>query len=307
MNSMPKIVAICGPTGVGKTEVSLKVAERFKAEIINFDSQQFYKELVIGTAKPIFEERRGIPHHLFEALTLKEDMSAGKFVEIADKLVWEIHSRGKLPLLVGGTGLYLRAFEYGIFKVDVDPLLREKLRRRAEENLEELFDALKRLDPEYAQRIHPRDRVRITRALEVIFTTGKSFSFFHQKNPFFKSKRYPLLKIGLNLSREELYARINERVLKMVEKGWLREVEDLLKNHGQEVFAKIKAIGYDILLKVHFGEMSMDTAITIIQQETRRYAKRQLTWFKKEKDIEWFKPQEIDRIIGRIEAFLKGA
>ncbi len=304
MKEKVKIVALCGPTGVGKTQVSLEIATRFSGEIVNFDSQQFYRELVIGTAKPTLEERKGIPHHLFEEISLLEEMNASRFVELADKKVAEVRLRGRLPILVGGTGLYLRAFEYGLFEVKIDPEIRKELKKRAEEDLPALYEELKRRDLEYAQKVHPKDRVRIVRALEVILSTGKAFSEFHRKSPFFKEKRYPLLKIGLYLPREELYAKINARVERMIEEGWLREVEALYLRYGASIFDKIKAIGYRELFQVLCGKLSLDSAIEIIQRETRHYAKRQLTWFKREKDIEWFKPYEILSISQRIEEYL---
>ncbi len=305
MKSSPKIIAVCGPTGVGKTKISIEIAKTFDGEIINFDSQQVYKELVIGTAKPLKEERQNIPHYLFDEISLFEEMNAGKFVDLADKYVQEISERGKLPILVGGTGLYLRAFEYGLFKVSSNPHLRKILKERALRDPDSLYQELKKLDPEYADKIHPHDLVRIIRALEVIYSTGRSFSELQRETPFFQKKRYPLLKIGLFLPRKELYDKINERVLKMVEAGWLNEVKGLYEKYGAEIFEKIKAIGYKELFKVIKGEISLDEAIKIIQRETRHYAKRQLTWFKKERDIEWFKPDEIHHILKRVEIFLK--
>ncbi len=306
MKENPKVVAICGPTGAGKTKVSIEIAKAFKGEIINFDSQQIYRELVIGTAKPLLEERQNIPHHLFDAISIFEEMNAGKFIELADRCVKEISERGRLPILVGGTGLYLRAFEYGLFKVSSNPEIRKVLKERASREPASLYEELQRLDPDYASKIHPHDLVRIIRALEVIYTTGKTFSEFQRETPFFQKKRYPLLKIGIFLPRKELYAKINERVIHMIEAGWLEEVKTLYEKYEEKVFEKIKAIGYKELLKVVKGELSLDEAIKIIQKETRHYAKRQFTWFKKEKDIEWFKPEELPLIFKRVEGFLKG-
>ncbi len=307
MNQKKKIVAICGPTGVGKTELSLSLAEKFNGEIINFDSQQFYKELIIGTAKPKPSERKNIPHHLFEEISLVENINAQKFLTLADKKVLEIWERGHLPFLVGGTGLYLRVFEYGLFKVEVKPGLREELQKRAKEEPITLYEELKRLDPEYAQKIHPKDKIRIIRALEVIYSTGLPFSEFHKKTPFFSKKRYPILKIGLSLPKEELYAKIEARVLKMLNEGWLEEVKSLLERFGREIFGKIKAIGYKELSEVLENKLSLEEAIKILQKKSKLYAKRQLTWFKKEKDIEWFHPKEIKEIEDRIKTFLEDA
>ncbi len=302
-----KVVVVCGPTASGKTEVSLFLAKHCSGEIVNFDSQQFYRELVTGTAKPTPKERENIPHHLFEAISIFDEMNAGKFVELADKVVREIFERGNLPILVGGTGLYLRAFEYGIFEAKIDPEVRKKLRALAQERLDELFSELKRLDPEYAKKIHPHDRVRITRALEVIYSTGRPFSLFHRENPFFrKEKRYSTFKIGLILPRKELYERINTRVKKMIASNWLEEVKDLYKKYGEEVFERIKAIGYRTLLQAYLGKISLDEAISIIQRDTRHYAKRQISWFKKEKDIHWFHPKDVEKIKTAVENFLSG-
>ncbi len=306
MDPKNKVIAICGPTGVGKTEISLEIARRFSGEIINFDSQQFYRELVIGTAKPTLEERQGVPHHLFEALSILEEMNAGKFIELADAIVKEIKKRGNLPLLIGGTGLYLRAFEYGLFKVPTDPEIRRNLKIKAESALEDLYKELLKLDPAYAKKIHSMDKVRIIRALEVIYLTGKPFSEFHRENPFFrKPKRYNILKIGLNLPREKLYTKINLRVLKMLEKGWMDEVKNLYQTYGREIFEKIKAIGYKELFLVLEGQETKERAVEIIQKKSRHYAKRQLTWFKKEKDIQWFSPEELPNIINLIHTFLE--
>ncbi len=305
MKEPPKVIAICGPTGAGKTKISIEVAKAFKGEIINFDSQQIYKELIIGTAKPSPEESENIPHHLFDEISIFEEMSAGRFIELADRYVKEISERGRLPILVGGTGLYLRAFEYGLFKVSSNPQIRKALKEKASKEPASLYEELKKLDPEYASKIHPHDLVRIIRALEVIYTTGKAFSEFQRETPFFQKKRYPLLKIGIFLPRRELYAKINERVIRMIEAGWLEEVKTLYEKHGERVFEKIKAIGYKELYRVLKGELSLEEAIKSIQKETRHYAKRQFTWFKKEKDIEWFKPGEIPLILKRVESFLK--
>lgn len=204
MRKAIKIVAICGPTGVGKTAVSLKVAKIFRGEIINFDSQQFYKELVIGTAKPMPEERENIPHHLFDEISILEEMNAQRFLNLADKKVIEISERGNLPILVGGTGLYLRVFEYGLFEVSVKEHLREELKKRAQESLEDLYQELKMYDKVAADKIHPKDKIRIIRALEVIYSTGKPFSEFQKKPLFWPKKISPFKNRTLPSSRRTL-------------------------------------------------------------------------------------------------------
>ena len=300
-----KIVAIVGPTGVGKSELGIFLGERLDGEIINFDSIQFYKELNIGTAKPDKEERKKVPHHLYDLLELDEEFNAAKFVEIADSLIKEIWKRGKLPILIGGTGLYLRALEYGLFPIEIPQEIRKNIRNLAEKNLFSLYEELKRLDPEYAKKISPKDKVRITRALEVIHTSGKPFSEFHKENPFFGKKRYNIIKIGLTLPRKELYKKINLRVIKMIEKGWIKEVETLLEKGYSPDLKPFKAIGYKYIIKYLQGKLSWEKAIELIQRDTRRYAKRQLTWFKKEPEIYWFSPKEKEKIFAFIKDKLK--
>uniref|UniRef100_A0A7V5XFJ6 tRNA dimethylallyltransferase n=1 Tax=Thermodesulfobacterium geofontis TaxID=1295609 RepID=A0A7V5XFJ6_9BACT len=294
---MEKIIAIVGPTGVGKSELAIFLGEKLSGEIINFDSLQFYKELNIGTAKPGEEERKRIPHHLYDLLELNEEFNAAKFVEIADNLIKEIWERGKIPILVGGTGLYLRAFEYGLFPIEVPKEIRENLRKRVDQDLSSLYEELKRLDPEYAQKISPKDKVRITRALEVIYTTGKPISYFHKENPFFVKKRYNIIKIGLNLPRKELYKKINLRVIKMIEKGWIEEVKNLLEKGYSIELKPFKAIGYKYIIYYLQGRLSLEKAIELIQRDTRHYAKRQLTWFKKDPDVYWFSSDEKEKIL----------
>lgn len=290
-------LVVLGPTGVGKSEVGLFLAKHLDGEIINFDSLQFYKELNIGTAKPTEKEKKEVPHHLYDVLDLEEEFNAARFVDLADKIIAEILTRGKLPILVGGTGLYLRALEYGLFSVEIPEDIRKEVQKKAEQNLEELYEELKKVDPEYAHKISRRDKVRITRAMEVFYTTGKPFSSFHKENPFFHKKRYNFLKIGLLLPRKELYQRINQRVLKMIEAGWIEEVKRLLERGFGPYLKVFRAIGYGYLIKYLEGEINLDEAITLIQRDTRRYAKRQITWFKKEPDVVWFSPEEKEKIL----------
>jgi len=297
MRRKEPLLAICGPTGVGKSALAIFLAQHLKGEIINFDSIQFYKELNIGTAKPTKEEREKVPHHLYDLLELSDEFNAAKFIEIADKTIDEVLEREGLPILVGGTGLYLRALEYGLFPVEIPEEIRKKVRFEAEKDLKGLYEELKRLDPEYASKISSRDKVRITRALEVIYTTGKPFSQFHKEHPFFGEKRYNILKIGLNLPRKKLYEKINQRVIKMIEAGWIEEVKALLEKGYSPELKPFKAIGYKYIIQYLKERLSLEKAIKLIQRDTRRYAKRQLTWFKRERDIYWFSPEEKERIL----------
>ncbi len=316
---MKKVVAVCGPTATGKSELAVELALRFNGEVINFDSQQFYQGLDIGTAKPTEEEKKGIPHHLYSIISPKketshdvqderndEEMNAGKFLKLVDPVVEDIWRRGRVPILVGGTGLYLRAFEYGLFEVIVPKEIREKVRCMVKENSAFAYEELKRLDPEYAKKVNPKDLVRVSRALEVCLATGKPFSEFHKSHSFALAKpRYPILKIGLILEREELYNKIDRRVLEMINRGWVEEVKRLLETGYSPSAKAFKAIGYRHIISYLKGEISLDTAIKLIQRDTRRYAKRQITWFKKEKNIHWFRPEEREKIFALVESFLK--
>jgi tRNA dimethylallyltransferase len=303
---MKKVIALCGPTATGKSELAVELALRFNGEVINFDSQQFYQGLDIGTAKPTDEEKKGVPHHLYSILSPDEEMNAGKFLKLVDPVVEDVWKRGKVPILVGGTGLYLRAFEYGLFEVIVPKEIREKVRAMVRENLALAYEELKRLDPEYAKKVSPKDFVRISRALEVCLTTGKPFSEFHKSHSFALAKpRYSILKIGLILEREELYNKINKRALEMINRGWVDEIKKLLDMGCSPSAKAFKAIGYRHIISYLKGEISLDTAIKLIQRDTRRYAKRQTTWFKKEKNIHWFRPEEREKIFALVESFLK--
>ncbi len=304
--SKPKILAIVGPTGSGKSELALFLAEKLSGEIINFDSVQVYQELNIGTAKPKKEDIEKVPHHLYSFLKLEEELNAAKFVQIADQVIKKVLERKKVPILVGGTGLYLRALEYGLFPLEIPQDIREKVRKKCEENLKAAYEELKKLDPIYAKKISPHDKVRINRALEVIYTTSKPFSSFLEENPFFKKeKRYELLKIGLHLPRKVLYEKINKRVLKMIKEGWIEEVKNLLNKGYSPTLKPFKAIGYKHIISYLKAEISLEKAIELIQRDTRRYAKRQITWFKKEPDIIWFSPEEKEKILVFVESWLK--
>jgi tRNA dimethylallyltransferase len=303
---MKKVIALCGPTATGKSELAVELALRFNGEVINFDSQQFYQGLDIGTAKPTDEEKRGVPHHLYSILSPDEEMNAGKFLKLVDPVVEDVWKRGKVPILVGGTGLYLRAFEYGLFEVIVPKEIREKVRAMVRENLALAYEELKRLDSEYAKKVSPKDYVRISRALEVCLATEKPFSEFHKSHSFALAKpRYSILKIGLILEREELYNKINKRALEMINRGWVDEIKKLLDMGCSPSAKAFKAIGYRHIISYLKGEISLDTAIKLIQRDTRRYAKRQIIWFKKEKNIHWFSPEEREKIFALVESFLK--
>jgi tRNA dimethylallyltransferase len=285
----PKLVAVIGPTGTGKSALALELAQMFGGEIISADSVQVYRGFDIGTAKLSPGERRGVPHHLIDILAPDEDYSAASFRNQADPIIHRLQEKGKAVFVVGGTGLYLKVLSRGLFHgPGGDPHLRHSLRRKAEEEAEGyLHRELEKVDPEAASRLHPHDTFRILRALEVYHHSRKPLSQF-QKEHGFRDSPYELLKIGLSDDRQDLYRRIEARVDSMMEKGWLEEVRDLL---GRGVSSRVKpmqSLGYKRLISFLAGEMDWARAVHLIKQDTRRYAKRQITWFKADPDIHWF-------------------
>ncbi len=301
---MKKVLAIVGPTGTGKSELAIYLAKKFSGEIINCDAFQVYKYLDIGTAKPSLEERKKVPHHLFDVFEPCEESNAAQFSKLAEKVIEEVLNRKNLPILVGGTGLYLRFIEYGFFELKIPETLKREVREKVKKNPEEAYRELEKLDPEYAKKIGPKDWVRIGRALEVIYATGKPFSYFHKIYSFEKNPRYSILKIGLILPRKVLYERINQRVYQMISQGWIREVKELIEKYPIDCPA-FKAIGYRYLALYLKGKLSLEDAIYLIQRDTRRYAKRQITWFKKEKGIHWFHPEEREKIEKLVQEFCR--
>jgi len=298
------VVAVVGPTGVGKSALAVEIAERFQGEVVNFDSVQVYRGLDIGAAKPSPEERSRVPHHLFDILEPWEEFNAAAYAQRAERVIREIVARGQLPVLVGGTGLYLKALLHGLFPVEVPRKLREELRQRLErEGLESLYAELLRVDPQAAQRIHPHDRVRILRALEVFYATGKPFSELAREHAF-QEQRFRALKIGLYLPRAELYRRLEERVEKMLAQGLLEEVQGLLARGLSPGLKPLQAIGYRHMIAYLQGRMSLQEAVRLMKRDTRRYAKRQLTWFRADPEVHWFHPEEKEKIFQLINQFL---
>ena len=281
---LPEIVLLSGPTAVGKSAVALEVARECRAEIVNGDSLQVYRYLDIGTAKPDLEERSLVPHHLFDILDPDQSFNATDFQVRADAVIAEIRSRGCLPLVVGGTGLYLRALLFGLCPMpDIDAGVRAELEGRlALEGSEVLYAELARYDAPMAARLAPRDRTRVLRALETILSTGKSLAHFQEQHRFL-NPRYRFLHIYLDLEREQLYQRINQRVEVMLEKGLVDEVKRLLEKGFGADLKPLKSIGYRQINDYLAGRLSYDQAVADIKQATRRYAKRQMTWFRNDK------------------------
>jgi tRNA dimethylallyltransferase len=288
------LLIVLGPTATGKSALGLKLAEALGGEIVSADALQVYRGLDIGTAKPSPEERRRVRHHLIDVLDPDQPYSAGEFARRARAAIAEIEERGAVPLVVGGSGLYLRALTEGISPVPGgDPEVRAELRRRlAAEGLAPLFAELARRDPETAARLAPGDTQRVLRALEVALASGRPLSDWIAGQPFGK-ERVPALKIGLTLPRAILYDRIARRAVQMVERGWVEEVEGLLEKGYTPDAAAFQAIGYRQLAAHVLGERSLDSALEEAIRETRRFAKRQLTWFRREPDVEWHDAREV--------------
>jgi tRNA dimethylallyltransferase len=283
-----KVLVILGPTCVGKTQVSLKLADILKGEIVSFDSRQIYQCMDIGTAKPTKEERERIPHHLIDVILPDQKFSAADYGKKAREIITRIIEKGKQPIAVGGSGLYLNALTQGFFQgPPADEDIREKLKREAQKKGQDsLYDRLNNVDPQAAERIHPHDLVRIVRALEIYELTGKPISEC-QKNGYYEIFPISFLKIGLTLERSKLYQKINRRVMDMVEKGLLREVKGIIDSGYARELKAFKTVGYREMILHLSGYLAFEDAIEKIKINTRRYAKRQMTWFKKDKDIAW--------------------
>ena len=302
-----KILIIVGPTAVGKTATALWLAQEFSGEIISCDSMQVYRGFDLGTDKPSPEERKLVPHHLIDFLDPTEQFSAADFAFQALAIAEEIIGRGHLPIVVGGTGLYHRALTAGLFKgPGRDQALRQKLKTEARVfGLEKLYQKLQEVDPEYARKITPKDSIRIIRALEVYYKTGRPISeHFRLTESPLQARGFISGQIGLKLERKELYRRIEERVDRMFEKGLVAEVRKLLEMGLPEEATPFKGLGYRQVLRYLKGEISLEEAIRLTKLETRHYAKRQMTWFRKTPGLTWFQPTEKDQIRKYVKNFL---
>lgn len=280
------IVVILGPTGVGKTDTGVLVAEAIGAEIISADSMQVYLEMDIGTAKPTQEQQAQVPFHLIDVANPDEQFTAAQFQALALNAMRSIQARGKQVLIVGGTGLYIRALLCGFSLAPPanDPNVRKQLQEEAQTSgLEALYKRLQAVDPEAARRIHPNDAVRIIRALEVFELTGQPISKQQTRQAF----RQPVLKFGLTLPRAELYERIERRVDAMLTAGFLQEVEALLAKGYSASLSSMKSLGYKHLSAYLQGKCTFEGAIALLKRDTRRFAKRQMTWFRQEPDVLW--------------------
>ncbi|MEH7226114.1 tRNA (adenosine(37)-N6)-dimethylallyltransferase MiaA [Bacillus sp. JJ1566] len=283
-----KLVVLIGPTAVGKTKLSIELAKKLNAEIISGDSMQIYKGMDIGTAKVSFDEMEGIPHHLIDIKEPHESFSVAEFQAVVRNLISDIHSRGKLPMIVGGTGLYIQSviYDYQFTDDASNPEYRNNLEQQvAEHGVGSLYQELKEIDPESAERIHPNNVRRVIRALEIYKTTGKTMTEYMEEQQ--QELIFDVALVGLTMEREKLYERINKRVDLMVESGLLDEVSTFY-SQGLRDCQSIQAIGYKELYGYLDGSLSLEAAINQLKQNTRRYAKRQLTWFRNKMDVKWF-------------------
>lgn len=297
------MAALVGATAVGKTAVAIALAQTIGAEIVNADSLQIYRELDIGTAKPTGAEQAAVPHHLIDVADPPTPYDAARYCREGREVLADLHERQVPPLVVGGTGLYLRALLSGLF-AEGEPAagVRERLRGELGAlGLPALYQRLLHLDPATADRLHPHDTYRIIRALEVMEATGTPLSEFIKAHRF-QDAPYTVLKLGLILPREELYQRIETRVEVMLAAGWLEEVEGLLGRYPPDL-KPLQALGYRHLINYLTGRWSWEEALTLLARDTRRYAKRQLTWFGSDQEIRWFAPDQVEEMTAALVDF----
>lgn len=337
MCKKPSLIIIAGPTCVGKTEVAIALAEPLGGEIISADAMQVYRYMDIGTAKPSEEQRARVPHHLIDVVDPDEPFSAARFKTMAEAVLSDLHEKGRPVFVVGGTGLYMKALTKGLFpgqeqvntptpvsstgvggasgplvptprrRGGEDKQVRERLKKEARNSgLDVLYQRLQKVDPAAAARIHPNDTYRIIRALEVHQVTGQPISDL-QKAHGFSDNPYRTLKIGLFMDREMLYNCINERVERMLASGFLGEVKGLLDQGYGPDLKSMRCIGYRHMTQYLAGNVIWDETVRLFKRDTRRYAKRQLTWFRADPEIEWMEPSEIDGMRKKIDGFLTGA
>ncbi len=303
MSRKPKVIVICGPTASGKTGLSIELAKKMDGEIISCDSMQIYKDMTIGTAKPTLEEMQGIKHYLIDFVSPDERYSVADFKEDAENAIKEVLEKGKVPIVVGGTGLYVDALVYNIQypEIEIDLEYRKKLEERVEkEGVEKLYLEAQKIDKEAMEKISINDQKRIMRVLEIYHQTGKTKTELEAESRSIEPQ-YDYLIYGIDMNRENLYDRINMRVDIMLEQGLIEEVKLLLEKYKHFPTA-MQGLGYKEVAGYLKGLLTKDEMIEILKRETRRYAKRQLTWFRKNKEIKWIdgllpKDENIQKIL----------
>ena len=300
-----KVIVICGPTASGKTALSIELAKKINGEIVSCDSMQIYKEMDIGTAKPTKEEMQGIKHYMIDIVSPDERYSVADYKKEAKKAIKEILSKGKVPIVVGGTGLYVDSLIYEIDypEIEFDEKYREELEKEVEEKgLSELYEKAKEIDEEAIKKISPNDKKRILRILEIYHATGKNKTE-QEKESRKNEVEFDYKVFALNMERSKLYERINKRVDIMIENGLIEEVENVYKKYNKFPTA-MQGLGYKEVVQYLEKRLTKEEMIEKIKQETRRYAKRQLTWFRKNKETIWLNAE--DTIQNNIKIILEG-
>ena len=300
----PKIAIILGPTAVGKSALALELASQLDGEIVNADSQQVYRYMDIGTGKPSMADRQRVRHHLIDVVTPDQEFNAAMFRHLASEVIYQIDERKRNAIVCGGTGLYLKALTRGLFEGPAQDLeIRASLEKEIEKSgLKSVYRRLAEIDPTVTSTIHPNDRLRTIRAMEVYQLTGKPISQWHNEHRF-QEQPFEVLKIGLNCERAELYDRINRRSVAMVEAGFLDEVRGLASRGYSLELKSLRSVGYAQMAKVVRGSLTIDVALEEMKQETRQLAKRQLTWFRGDKEIRWFHPKQATEILTAVKGF----
>jgi len=305
-----KIIVIVGPTAVGKTYVSVELAKKLNTEVISADSMQIYKGMDIGTAKVSNEEKQGINHHMINLINPDENYSVSDFKNDAESMIDNMLSENKIPVIVGGSGLYVNSLIYDLDfgNAKSDNKLRDYYTYYYEEHGQDaLFEKLKKIDPESAEKIHKNNVKRVVRALEVYDITGKKFSELNTDIRK-QSTKYNCILVGLSMDRKILYQRINQRVDKMLTDGLIEEVRSLLEKGYDKNLISMQAIGYKEIIDYLEGNVTLEDAVNILKRNTRRFAKRQYTWFLRDDNVKWFQVEdvnEIDMTLDKINEYLK--
>ncbi len=306
---MDKIICIAGPTASGKTSLSIALAKLYDAEIVSCDSMQIYKGMDIGTAKPTREEMGDIPHHMLDVADPREDFSVSRYCELATPIVDDILERGKTAIIVGGTGLYMDALIRGnAFAPCPSTGMREKLEKQAdEEGMDAMLSLLHSIDPIAAGKLHIADRKRVLRALEVYYETGETITAHNEKTKLLPSRYHPVWFALQDKNRQDLYDRIDRRVEVMLQEGLIDEIRKLLAAGIPEKCTALQAIGYKEFIDALQGRCTLAEATALVQQSSRRYAKRQLTWFRRNEAIHWLtraQGEDTEEIVAKARPFL---
>lgn len=302
--SLPKIIAVVGPTGSGKSQLALDLARTFGGEIICTDSMQVYQKLNIGTAKPTVSEQAEIPHHQLDLVPPDGHYSVGQYEKDVDRVLAQLHQKKKPPILVGGSGLYFRCTLFGICQIpEISLEIKQQIETWYTQGLRVCYQKLQQLDPIGASQLHPHDTARILRALQVFLSSGKSIQSYQQAHGF-NVRKYSILSLGYRQERKQLYEQINQRTHQMLAEGFVEEVQTLLQEYPPTL-KSLQAIGYRQVVQFLTNQLTQEEMILEIQQKTRNYAKRQITWFKKDPAILWFTKNEHSQILKMVSQFLR--